>query len=250
VKRLSRRGWYKPAGEKVNKLLDDFELSLARIHTSFLSNMAPVLKEHGQAITCQPGCTHCCKCAFICTFLEGLSIARFLLAFKSPDWQGMWQELREHELRQRELGAPGWFELEIDCLFLREGRCTIYPVRPLNCRTHYAVSDPELCKPPRGDFEGPQQPAQILNTEAVMDLRTELVKGYTMRLLGKDTFLVATLPGAVNLGFHALTTDDYEMEGQKLEGEDLESFKKSWQDTSSDVVRESEEQERAKRDER
>jgi Fe-S-cluster containining protein len=229
-----KKNWYKPAGARVNKILDDFQLNIERIHESFLRNMHPLLQQDGLTISCKQGCTHCCQCAFVCTFLEGLCIARHLLV-RGEDLEALWPTLRQHENMQKKAGAPKWFKLGISCLFLKDGQCDIYSVRPLNCRTHYAVSDPELCNSGEGN-------AKILATEAVMDLRTAVAKGSTQRLVGRDDLLVATLPGAVNLGIHALTTGKYDMRGQTLEGEALEAFKKDWQDTSADVTREAEEE--------
>lgn len=233
-KQQVKQGWYKPAGAKVNKIIDDFEQNLATIHESFRRNMQPLLEQDGLAITCKPGCTHCCQCAFVCTLFEGLSIGRYLLN-KKADLEALWAPLRQQERMQQKLGAPKWFKLGIHCVFLKDGMCDIYPVRPLNCRAHYAVSDPDLC---RVSGEGG---AQILASARAMDLRVAVAKGATQRLLGHDNFLVAVLPGVVNLGLHALTTGDYEMRGQTLEGDALKAFRKDWEDTSADVARESEE---------
>lgn len=240
-RKQAQQSWYKPAGAKVNKIIDDFEQNLATIHESFRRNMRPLLQRDGLAIACKPGCAHCCQCAFVCTLFEGLSIGRYLLS-KKVDLEALWEPLRQQERMQQKLGAPKWFKLGIDCVFLKGGMCDIYPVRPLNCRTHYAVSEPDLC---RMSGEGG---AQILASARAMDLRVAIAKGATRRLLGHDRFLVAVLPGVVNLGIHALTTGDYEMKGQTLEGEALKAFKKDWEGPSADVAREAESSQKESKD--
>jgi len=67
-----------------------------------------------QAMQCAPGCASCCVLETVVP-LEASIIRTFLAGTVLPP---------------RPNAAPGV------CVFLREQRCVIYPVRPIICRTH------------------------------------------------------------------------------------------------------------------
>ena len=233
TRRSTKRGWYKPAGPKINNLLDEWELSLTRIHESFDRFIQESLKEDNLTITCKPGCSHCCRYAFICTLLEGLSIGRHLLAFHADRVEPLRRQLRDYDTNQQNMSAAKWAAANIDCLFLVDNKCSVYHLRPLNCRTHYAVTEPSLCQV-AGE-------ARVVDHNVATDMRVQLAKGYIKRLIGRDEYLVSTLPGAVSAGINALLTDDYNVRGEQLEGEALDQFREDWEDSALDVIQAAEE---------
>lgn len=90
-------------------LLSQYE-TLVQWCDDFFKAMA---KRHGAAITCHAGCDSCCNRESV-TALEAEVILRHIektgLDALAPE--------------------PG------RCIFLAEGRCTVYDARPLICRTH------------------------------------------------------------------------------------------------------------------
>lgn len=50
-----------------------------------------------------------------------------------------------HQKESTKFG-DAYFKERMACPFLINGRCAIYSSRPLNCRSHWVVSDPEICK--------------------------------------------------------------------------------------------------------
>jgi Fe-S-cluster containining protein len=54
---------------------------------------------------------------------------------------------RGHELRARsELTESEFFRRRAPCPFLTRGRCTVYAVRPHQCRCHYMAGNPLKCR--------------------------------------------------------------------------------------------------------
>ena len=78
---------------------------------------------HGQGITCHAGCADCCQRRFSVTAIEAAVIREGLRALSHA---------RREELARRadEAGSSACPALDPD------GRCAIYAVRPVICRTH------------------------------------------------------------------------------------------------------------------
>lgn len=84
---------------------------------------------------CKKGCSHCCYQAVGIATYEAAAIGKYIgvtpvtltQKFENPS-----------VMQERNKGVA--------CVFLKEGKCSIYEVRPLACRTHYNLSEyPELC---------------------------------------------------------------------------------------------------------
>lgn len=89
--------------------------------------------------TCKKGCNFCCHQNTDASMDEAALIVDYCRE------KGI--AINRNALRNR-LGVP-FLELPLSrfsaCVFLKEGECSIYPVRPLSCRTYFAISDPSLC---------------------------------------------------------------------------------------------------------
>jgi Fe-S-cluster containining protein len=97
------------------------------------------LAKENRSLACAPGCDSCCYQAIPMSLPEGLGVYSFLRLAALP-------LPKHHETAANH--DPN------RCLFLREGRCLIYPVRPLACRRFLAFNrpcgrdeDPTLTRP-------------------------------------------------------------------------------------------------------
>lgn len=81
---------------------------------------------------CRHGCHHCCMMAVGCSSRDAQRIAEYLGIQAHPPEQS-WVEQARSVLVERYLRVP--------CPFLKEGQCSVYPVRPAACRTHFNLSD-------------------------------------------------------------------------------------------------------------
>jgi Fe-S-cluster containining protein len=96
---------------------------------------------------CSRGCSECCHMSTKLSGHEAAKIGRFL--GREPRRLGRGRKALPglaDELRVRYTGVP--------CPFLAAGRCAIYPVRPIACRTHHTMMDDETSCRVRLDADG------------------------------------------------------------------------------------------------
>lgn len=90
-------------------------------------------------VSCSKGCHFCCRqnvhvykaeAAVIGEYCREMEI-EIPKSYLKEQMQYGWKELAKTEV--------GW------CVFLKNGECSIYPVRPIACRNYFVVSNPKLC---------------------------------------------------------------------------------------------------------
>ena len=130
----------------------------------------------GRQISCRKGCTFCCYHYVSVSLAQGMVIVAHLYQRKDLlqqflDRYETWREKAESiaedldRIRNQALLSSTpmarviqdtrplstrYFEANIRCPFLVDDLCSIYPVRPLACSGHHAVSPPEWCAPDSG----------------------------------------------------------------------------------------------------
>lgn len=165
--------------------------ALAEVVDEATAARAGIAAKQGMTIACKEGCNACCEVMVMVYRPEALAIARwldmpehaaarasFLAAYEG--WRAAVGDVPER-LTERFVArdAAGYDALHLEqfrrrmlCAFNHEGRCAIYPVRPLGCRNAMAIDTSDLCA---ADSERPPV------TLAYAPL-TELLQSYT-RLL-------------------------------------------------------------------
>lgn len=108
---------------------------------------ADIIAKSGAVPSCGKGCAHCCSLLCTCTFVESLLIAETLI--EKGELEELLPRLRE---AAKATDYPGvntgsYFSKNIPCVFLKDGACSIYEIRPSACRFHFAISPPEQCSP-------------------------------------------------------------------------------------------------------
>ena len=87
------------------------------------------------AVACKAGCDHCCYQSVGVTPPEALAIQDHLRkTLPAADLAAVAAHIADRNERTRGLSSNDRFSPEHPCPFLREGRCSIYEVRPLACR--------------------------------------------------------------------------------------------------------------------
>lgn len=105
--------------------------------------------------TCRDGCSSCCLLPATASVPEMVPVVEHLVG--RTDWDEVKPEL-ERAIRLNLAATDGlnlgdrqaraaFFSKQIACVFLKDGRCSIYDLRPASCRYHYVVSPPENCSP-------------------------------------------------------------------------------------------------------
>lgn len=190
---------------------------------------------------CGPGCCECCSRCFCVSETEFALILHHLIRNPPPERlqavidksHHQWELLREHSpkiaeklggvVALKELMRLGDLSLPFPCVFLdKSGRCSIYPVRPLQCRLHgeaYANFLLGTGGRPCSKIPGGMVPAETdcnnppdgsidcMNPEDFVDLTD-----YSSRLLGfillrKDSLLLIRRPAPLFYYFHMVFGD-------------------------------------------
>jgi Fe-S-cluster containining protein len=113
---------------------------------------------------CSKGCSYCCYQSIKIVASEELTISEYLDKNVDDDKKQIiksqletWTEyFFENTPDNKVLNDEDILKFEervvrdsIPCFFLIEGKCSIYPVRPLVCRTHIVADNPEFCNKDR-----------------------------------------------------------------------------------------------------
>lgn len=106
---------------------------------SFFDAFSEQAKSH---ITCTKGCSFCCHDKIFLTKTESLPILEYIKEHNiKPD-----RILAKKQQRAKDFFQLKWKDRK--CPFLdKDQNCSIYPVRPIICRSHNSIEDPIKCKP-------------------------------------------------------------------------------------------------------
>jgi Fe-S-cluster containining protein len=138
-------------------------------------------------VDCKEGCNWCCYQTVAVTAPEALAIARFIKSTldESVD-DTVHARLLEVKEKTHNLTPKERTKRHIPCAFLDEGRCSIYPVRPLAC-AEFTSMDVNDCK--RGYRVG-FKPKGIIHEKARMvtffAIRQGMLEGLREALPGSD----------------------------------------------------------------
>lgn len=124
-------------------------------------------RKEGETISCHKGCENglcCCQLVplsppevfFFYGFVWGLSsekrgeiFASFQALREKMDQNGITDKIRNIETtREHQVIAYEYFRMGWLCPFLKEGACSVYPIRPLACREYNITSPSALCRDP------------------------------------------------------------------------------------------------------
>lgn len=95
---------------------------------------------------CRKGCAHCCHQSVMVTAAEALHAAKFLHDNLTPSEVLRLRDKVAARARQTEgLDNDQRMDQRLACAFLNDNACTIYPVRPLQCRGGFS-EDAEYCR--------------------------------------------------------------------------------------------------------
>jgi Fe-S-cluster containining protein len=197
---------YDEAKLHLNVLGNEHELScMVRLGRTRLSELVPLARsisasivaiaakhgtEAGKTISCQRGCTHCCRQLVPVAPLEAKRLAEVVSACSSEQRAAILerfsraiQTLETAGLINARSRSPGsqramvsketnanaawndvsrrYYELRLDCPFLENDSCSIYDERPIACREYNAVTPPALCESFDSGIETIERPVRL-----------------------------------------------------------------------------------------
>lgn len=96
---------------------------------------------HSSKITCTKGCSFCCHIKVDVSYYEAKYIYDYCLANNiTINWDYLTAQSSMNDDKQ-------WIlEKHLrTCEFLKNNECSIYEARPMSCRKHYSIDDPQKC---------------------------------------------------------------------------------------------------------
>jgi Fe-S-cluster containining protein len=136
-------------------------------------------------VACRAGCDHCCHYVIRATGAEMLLIKQHLVNTASPTTlKTVMDRARANVQAGKGLDIEQLTATNLPCPFLQSGQCSIYEVRPANCRGYHST-DVAQCK---ASFERPQEILPRKVARPVEDAAGGLVGGYlqAQQSLGLD----------------------------------------------------------------
>ena len=113
-------------------------------------------REDGVVPTCKLGCSCCCRYHIPTNIAEARTLALYVkrelsaeqisdLQARTLQWH-QWDSSRPGRDPSVAMAGPTEFpDYDPCCPLLVDGACSVYPVRPAVCRTHFVSSDPSSC---------------------------------------------------------------------------------------------------------
>ncbi len=137
------------SGLNLGVTVDGCTDSLAKIMELAGSLVARVHQEQeGEAVACGTGCSYCCHAQVKVTPLEALVIFAWVAHASTPQQRTLLKRRianNRHLTEGVDLAHRVMVKALTPCIFLKEGTCTIYPVRPLICRAWTSYNS-DRCK--------------------------------------------------------------------------------------------------------
>jgi Fe-S-cluster containining protein len=157
--------------------------------------------------TCTQTSPGCCNQKVMTSLFEILPIAAFLQA-NNLDTPELRERLRVEGTAMEGTDREDWFYEIRPCAFLKDGRCSIYRVRPVACRSYYVITPSEDCQ-----ATNPTHRIAHIDSGKYLEMALEKAMAVHKALGLKETtqrILVGTLPRMVLLGLEMMEQDDYQ----------------------------------------
>ena len=90
---------------------------------------------------CSKGCSYCCHMRVVVTAPEVLRIATFIdETFSVEERTALARRVAATDEQARGMSDEAWGEARLPCPLLIANECSVYPVRPLDCRAYNSLS--------------------------------------------------------------------------------------------------------------
>lgn len=165
----TRRRLIKPQKPSIAQIMLDIYYD---IDSKTKNELKRLKKEEGIIKTCRNKCYHCCG-QQIKTFYPEAHVASNYIKrnFSANELEKLRAKIEQYvqhlrgdfeNLIVQDVEAQDDFsECSPHCLLLKDESCSIYPVRPIICRTHYVSSSPKSCRSRNGSQLIKSEPKQI-----------------------------------------------------------------------------------------
>lgn len=193
-----------------NKTFHEFLDALEGWYRSLDQALVEQAKKSEKTFTCRE-CSHkepgCCYQKVFVPFHEALPIVRRIKEnnLDTPEFR---ERLRVEGEEGEAASREEWFHTQRrPCVFLKDGRCSIYEVRPTACRTYYVISPQDDCQP--GRHNGVLQ-LDVRSIDAGQITRARMIHRELGLKESNKRILMGILPRLVLIGLETWGSDDYQ----------------------------------------
>jgi hypothetical protein len=145
--------------------------------------------DEGLRPTCAEGCCHCCRYYILTNMAEAHTLAQHV----RREWaEGQINELRvrTHQWHVWDSSRPGRrvstkIDKQVDlshyedcCPLLINGACSVYPVRPAVCRSHFVSTSSLSCRALNHPGSAVETPVALASLVAAADLFCRIIKDH------------------------------------------------------------------------
>ena len=123
-----------------------------RAEQAIATELARLRDEEGIVPSCRQGCAACCGQHILATVVEARCLAAYVRSeFSAAQIRALKERTRrwhrwDRRRLQPETNARPSDDDSSACPLLIDGSCSVYPMRPLTCRTHFVATDPRYCR--------------------------------------------------------------------------------------------------------
>jgi Fe-S-cluster containining protein len=144
--------------------------------------LSRLVTEKGVVPSCKAGCYYCCGQHILTSIIEAKAVIQYIK-----------REFSQHQIEDLRIRTRKWHEwdsIRSDsddtkmlrtyqyCPMLVENECSIYPVRPLICRTHYVCSDSQACRPLNDPKSVSENPVALKSVVTATNKFTVMIKDH------------------------------------------------------------------------
>jgi Fe-S-cluster containining protein len=128
----------KPGKDQIIALSEGVYSYIDEIADLFLKQCGKV----GQVISCRRGCSWCCYQAVFILPSEAIYLVDWMsVNLNKADYKRYTDKLKEKNQLTSVMHAREFIHYKMDCAFLKDGICMVYPARPLSCRSFISASE-------------------------------------------------------------------------------------------------------------
>jgi len=125
-------------------------MSIAIVMLEGVDELVAKILEAAEKEGIKPACKDChtgscCTIPVVVSPLDAL-IATAYLDYHNLLKRDFLEQCRQRHDEQAKVSHTEWYERRVPCLFLQDGKCSIYEARPTSCRAYYVRATPEQCE--------------------------------------------------------------------------------------------------------
>ncbi|PEI52373.1 YkgJ family cysteine cluster protein [Bacillus pseudomycoides] len=179
-----------------NSINEEFGIELLE---KLYSAYDPAIEQLQKKAPCKKGCTACC---FQQVSLQKIEAQRINIHINKKIKKVIKYNLKETKARKK-VPSSLWTNRQSSiepCPFLdiTKGECSIYSIRPMHCRSHFVLSNPNMCNDITGNVTWYAEDRYIKLPHTIIALINQLVYGDTQPTLLRSFYKEISLKKQLN----------------------------------------------------